>query len=386
ADRIGRKPIIVGGLAMFAIGSVVAAQATTIEMVILGRLLQGSGAIAGAVMALLTDLTREEQRTKAMAAIGMTIGLSFAVALVLGPLLGSYFGLSGLFWFTAGMALLGIPLTLWVVPTPVRQQVNRESGLVRNELANVVRNPNLLRLDLGIFVLHLSLTALFVALPLTLTRDLEVAPADHWLLYLSVMGLGFLAMIPFIIIAEKKRRMREVFLGAILTLSFAALALFFSTGSLTLFWLALFFFFMAFNLLEATLPSLISKLSPAGSKGSAMGVYSSSQFLGAFVGGSLGGLVAQTTGTSAIYLATALGGLLWWLVARTMPPVRHATSFVLKLQEVDRQHVSSLLDELMGIPGVEDATVIVEENTAYLKVDKTILDEEALSQFRFAAR
>src|SRR5690606_7162086 len=151
---------------------------TSIEMVILGRFLQGSGAIAGAVMALLTDLTREESRTKAMATIGMTIGLSFALALVLGPLIGGWFGLAGLFWLTACMALLGIPLTLWVIPTPQRRTLNRDAGFVQNELAKALRNRDLLRLDFGIFSLHLMLTALFVALPLTLSRGLGIEQGD----------------------------------------------------------------------------------------------------------------------------------------------------------------------------------------------------------------
>jgi len=386
ADRWGRKPVIVGGLLLFAAGSVIAALATSVEMVILGRLLQGSGAISAAVLALLTDLTREEQRTKAMAVIGMTIGLSFAVALVLGPLLGDWFGLAGLFWFTAGMALLGIPVTLWVVPTPAHSQPNRESGVVQNELVAALRNKDLLRLDMGIFTLHMALTGLFVAIPLTLTRQLSVEQSDHWMVYLSVMGLGFIAMVPFVIIAEKKRRMREVFLGAILTLSIAAFSMYWTSQSLVWFWLSLFGFFMAFNLLEATLPSLISKVCPPGGKGSAMGIYSSSQFFGAFIGGVLGGFVAQVADLSGVYLIVALLGLLWWIIARTMPPIRYATSFVLKLQAVEPGRASEILADLLAIPGVEDATVIVNEQTAYLKVDKTILDEQALLQYRFAAR
>lgn len=386
ADRWGRKPIILLGLTLFAAGSVLAALATSVEMVILGRVLQGSGAISGAVLALLSDLTREEQRTKAMAIIGMTIGLSFAVALVLGPLLGDWFGLSGLFWFTAGMALLGIPLTLWLIPTPAHARVNREAGVVENELVSALRNKDLLRLDVGIFTLHLALTALFVSIPLTLSRTLDVEQGNHWLIYLSVMGLGFIAMVPFVIIAEKKRRMREIFQGAILVLTLTAFSMYWTSQGIIGFWLSLFGFFMAFNLLEATLPSLISKTCPPGGKGSAMGVYSSSQFFGAFVGGVLGGAVAQVADLSSVYLAVALLGLVWWLIARGMAPVRYSTSFVLKLQAIEPGRASEVLADLLAIPGVEDATVIANEQTAYLKVDKTILDEQALLQYRFAAR
>lgn len=385
ADRIGRKPVIIGGLVVFVLGSVVAALANSVEMVILGRFLQGSGAIAGAVMALVSDVTREESRTQAMAMVGMTIGLSFALALVAGPLLGGLWGLSGLFWLTAVLAALGIPLTLWVVPTPVRVVPNREAGPIQGDLVKVLRNRDLLRLDFGIFSLHLALTALFVVLPLTLAQNLGIAPERHWLLYLSVMGLGFVAMVPFIIIAEKRRRMRPIFLAAISLLTLSALGLYGAQSSLALFWIALFLFFMAFNLLEASLPSLISKQCPAGSRGSAMGIYSSSQFLGAFFGGVLGGAVAQNLGGGWVFLVVALVGGAWWLVARTMPAVRHTTSYVLKLKDMETRQAMMALEQLMGIQGVEDATLIPEERVAYLKVDRAILDEEALRALPWTA-
>jgi len=324
SDRIGRKPVIVAGLILFAAGSVVAATADDIWMIIAGRALQGSGAIAAAVMALLADLTRDSHRTRAMATVGVTIGFSFTVALIAGPLFNAWIGVPGLFWLTAILALVAIAILLGVIPTPERSSVHAEAEPVPALFGKVLKNPQLLRLDLGIFCLHLVLTALFLAVPLELVEAGLAAERHAWL-YLPVMLGGMGLMVPFVIKAEKGGKMKEVFLGAVGLLGLAQIGLYAMEGHLWGLGLALLAFFTAFNLLEATLPSLVSKLAPGRIRGTAMGVYSTSQFSGAFMGGLTGGWVHQHYGTTAVFVTSALITLIWLLTAQSMEvPVKES--------------------------------------------------------------
>jgi MFS family permease len=378
SDRIGRKPVMIGGLLLFALGSVVAAEAQTIHLVILGRALQGSGAIAAAIMALTADLTREEHRIKAMAMIGMSIGLSFAVAMVAGPVLNKWVGVPGIFWITAVLAMVGIGMVVFVVPTPAVTRPHREAEAVPSQFGRVLRDANLLRLDFGILVLHMILTATFVVMPLVLRDEIGFAASRHWEIYLPVMFCSVLAMVPFIIQAERKGRVKPVMLGAIALLCLAELGLYGLPVSLVDVAFLLFLFFMAFNLLEAMLPSLISRVAPLDCRGTAMGIYSSSQFLGAFLGGSLGGVVHGRFGLHGVFLFTALGALLWLLVAASMKPPRLLTSYIHKVTVTDQADAERLSQELSGIAGVAEAVVIAAEGVAYLRVDKRVFDETAL--------
>jgi len=378
SDRIGRKPVMIGGLLLFALGSAIAAEAHSIHVVILGRALQGSGAIAAAIMALTADLTREEHRIKAMAMIGMSIGLSFAVAMVAGPVLNKWVGVPGIFWITAVLAVLGVAMVVFVVPTPAVTRQHREAEAVPSQFGRVLRDGNLLRLDLGILVLHMILTATFVAMPLVLRDEVHFAASRHWEIYLPVMGCSVLAMVPFIIQAERKGHVKPVMLGAIALLCLAELGLYGLPVSLTDVALLLFLFFVAFNLLEAMLPSLISRVAPLDCRGTAMGVYSSSQFLGAFLGGSLGGLVHGRFGLHGVFLFTALGALLWLLVAASMKAPRRLSSYIHKVEVRDQAEAERLSRQLTGIAGVAEAVVIASEGVAYLRVDKQVFDEAAL--------
>ncbi|WP_442487996.1 MFS transporter [Halomonas litopenaei] len=380
SDRIGRKPVIAAGLGLFLIGSVVAAQADSIAMMIVGRSLQGSGAVAAAIMALLADQTREQVRTAAMATIGLSIGVAFGVAMVLGPLVASHFGLAGVFYFTALLAALGM-LVLWkLVPPAPRRRGHRDVGLDRGQLASILGRMDLWRMDASIFSLHLILMAIFTAVPFKLV-DAGVVEARHGLVYLVVMGLSFVAMVPLVIVAEKKRKMKLMCLGAIATITLSLVGLGLAGSGLVALGAWLLAFFTAFNLLEATLPSMISKLAPAGAKGTAMGVYSTSQFLGAFLGGVMGGFLAQQFGLSAVFLGAALLGLGWFVLMLGMRAPRHLSSEVVALAE---EHESDTLDNLMArfaaVAGVEDVLVVPEERLAYLKVDRAALDTEALAR------
>lgn len=383
SDRIGRKPVIAAGLLIFAIGSVVAALATTIEGVILGRALQGSGAVAAAVMALAADLTREDHRTKAMALIGISIGLSFVVAMVAGPLLNHWIGVPGIFALTAVLALGGIGLLYLAVPTPERTTFHRDAEAEPAQFGRVLRDGQLLRLDFGILVLHLVLTASFVVLPLSL-RDSGFLPAQHWQLYLPVMVAAMALAVPFIIIAEKRRRMKQVFSGAVAVLLLSLLALVWGHNHFWAIALLLLSFFTAFSLLEATLPSLVSKVAPAQSKGTAMGVYTSSQFIGAFLGGASGGLIHDMFGNGGVFLFCSALAALWLLAALSMREPRYLAVEMLRVGALDAGRAAALEQRLLAIGGVAEANVNVDDGIAYLKVDSRVVDRDALSQFSAA--
>nr|WP_300310076.1 MFS transporter [Halomonas sp.] len=380
SDRIGRKPIIAGGLLLFLLGSIVAAEADSIATLILGRSLQGSGAVAAAIMALLADQTREQVRTAAMATIGLSIGVAFGVAMVLGPFVSTHFGLSGVFWLTAGLAALGL-LVLWkLVPRAPQRRGHQDVGMDRSQLKSILGRFDLWRLDASIFGLHLILMAIFTAVPFRLINA-GIDEAHHGLVYLGVMGLSFIAMVPLVIVAEKRRKMKLMCLGAIAVITLSLIGLGLASSGLVALMAWLFAFFTAFNLLEATLPSLISKMAPAGAKGTAMGIYSTSQFLGAFLGGVLGGWLSQQYGLTAVFIGAAVFGFVWFLLMLGMTPPRHLSSEVVALgPEQQGDTLDSLMERFAAVAGVEDVMVVPEERTVYLKVDRTMLDREALAR------
>ena len=322
SDRIGRKPVIVAGLLVFALGSLVAAQADTAAGIVLGRFLQGAGAIASTVMAMVADLTSEEQRTKAMAIVGASIGASFAVALVLGPLVAASGGLEAVFYLTAVLALSGIAVVLLQVPTPARLIEHEEVGARGVHLARALADRQLLRLNVGVFTLHFILMACFLLVPAILEGALQVPRGDHWQVYLPTLLLSLLGMLPLMRLAEKGGRLREVFPAAI-ALVLVALLGFGFTAAGPLFYVSLWLFFVGFNYLEATLPSLVSKTVFAGGRGTAMGIYSSCQFLGAFAGGAGGGYVLQHWGALGLLALCMVPGIAWLLLClpgRTVAP------------------------------------------------------------------
>lgn len=383
SDRFGRKKIISLGLILFAIGSVVAAMASSIEMVIVGRLLQGSGAIAAAVMALTADLTRDEQRTKAMASIGISIGLSFSVALATGAALEHWIGLSGIFWATALMALLGLAVLHFWVPSPHRLISHRDIEPVPKQFKNVLANPQIMRLVFSIMVLHLLLTTSFFALPLALQNVAGLAKSQHALAYLPILLLAFVTMVPFIIIAEKKRKMKAVFLGAIAVLGLAQLGWALMPGSLVSILLFLWLFFTGFNILEASLPSMMSKLSPLENKGTAMGIYSSAQFLGAFIGGAMGGMLYANFGLDGIFFASSALIFIWLLLVLPMQAPRHYSNRIIHMNESALADIDVFINKLNAIHGVKETIVVPEEQVAYVKFSPDEINLSELESFAF---
>ena len=381
SDRIGRKPVIIGGLLIFVAGSLLAGSTDSILGIVAGRFLQGAGAIAAAITALLADLTREENRTRAMAMVGISIGLSFCVAMVLGPLLVQEWGLSGLFNISAVMAIGAIALVAWAIPTPVRQKANRETVASFSLLGQILANRQLLRLNAGVFVLHFVLMMLFMQLPLALQNLAGLPREEHWWVYLLTMVVSFFAMVPFIVIGERKRLIRPIMIGAI-TLLLVAQGLMWANLA-NLFWLvgSVLLFFMAFNYLEATLPSVVSRIAPAGSRGTAMGAFATCQFLGAGLGGIVAGLTYQLWGGTGIFVVGAIATATWWLLSVTMNNPPYVSSIVLDLYPVVPSEANRMSDRLATVAGVKDVTLIVEEQTAYLKIDKQLLDEQHLRQY-----
>ena len=323
SDRFGRKPVIVFGLILFALGSFVAAFSSDIYGIIAGRVLQGAGAISAAVTALAADLTREQHLTKTMAMIGSSIGLVFALSMVGAPLLYAGIGMSGIFALTGGLSLLAIFVVLKIVPDA--PAVPRQPGW--SSFREVLRNPLLLRMNFGVFTLHLVQTAMWVLLPSSLVARGGLAVGEHWKVYLPAVLLSFVVMVPAIIAAEKRGRMKFIFNAAIGLLLAVQLGFaFLGNGLFTLaFWL--FLFFVAFNVLEATQPSLIARIAPPHAKGAALGIYNTTQSLGLFLGGVMGGYLAKNAGPTAVWMVCAALAAGWLVVGLSMkmPPPRNAS-------------------------------------------------------------
>lgn len=381
SDRIGRKTVLLMGLTAFISGSIIAALSHTIYGVIAGRALQGAGALSSTIMALAADLTRDEHRMKIMATIGVSIGAAFSAGLILGPILNSWIGVAGIFWTTAALGVAAMGIVIWIVPNPKTHHHHRDTGVAVTSFGDVLKNPELLRLDFGIFIMQFVLTANFVVMPVLLGHLTGIPVSKSWELYLPIMILAFLAMVPFIIIAEKRRQMRKVFLGAITVLGTANLAYAYADRSLAAMALGLLVFFTAFNTLEASLPSLIAKAAPADQKGTAMGVYSTSQFLGIFMGGTLGGAIYGAWGINGNIAVSAGLILIWLIVAMRMKEPQYLTSYVLRLKTQVSETTQSLQAALARIPGVADVAIATDEGVAYLKIDRAIINEDDLRAF-----
>jgi len=374
SDRWGRKRTIYLGLLLFALGSFLAAAAHDIYMVILGRIVQGSGAISAAVLALAADLTRDEQRSKAMAIIGITIGAAFGLSLIAGPLLDQLIGVPGVFALTGVLALVAMGAARWVVPDAARA-VGAGTQRPRLLRLHLLLRGELARLNFGIFTLHAVLMALFVVVPFEL-REAGLPEGSHWKVYLPVALGAFALMLSPMILAERAHRQKMATLGAVLVLLAAQVGLAISGASLTGIVVSLLLFFTAFNLLEAILPSLVSRVAPVDSKGAAVGIYSSSQFLGAFVGATTGGFVSQELGSSWVFGFCAALTLAWLLVATAMRSLDVAGTRTYSVPRLDAERADGLSRKLASAPGVREALIITGEGVAHLKVDNARFDEQ----------
>jgi MFS family permease len=316
SDRYGRKPVIVVGLLMFAVGAAIAALAGDIRWVVVGRALQGAGAISAAITALISDATSEQHRTKAMAMVGGSIGITFALSMVGAPVLYHAIGMSGIFWMTAVLAIGAIGVVLYIVPAVPAIKARRVA------LDEVFKDRELMRLNFGVFVLHLTQVAIFVVVPTALVQALDLPVASHWKVYLPVVLASFILMLPPIFVGEKLGKIKQVFVAAIMLLLCVQLGLWWwleQAGNHA--WVLvtlLLAFFIAFNILEASQPSLVSRIAPPASKGTALGVYNTLQSLGLFCGGALGGWLVQHAGRAAVFQAGAGLTIVWLIMAGSM--------------------------------------------------------------------
>ncbi len=372
SDRFGRKPILTAGLILFACGSLLGAFTTSIYGMIIARTIQGMGAIGSVLIALLADLTPDEQRTKAMAVIGVTIGLSFSLAMVISPALTHRFGLAGIFYLTAGLAIVGLLLLHAVIPTPKKEPFHLDSEADPKLFKQVISNRHLQRLNVGIFCQHFILTATFFTVPILLQQQIKLGSlSQQWHFYLPLMVFSFFAMIPFLTFAEKKHQIKAVFFISVLVTSLCQFMLIFTYQH----WLAIcslmFIYFVGFNILEASLPSMISRQASAASKGTAMGIYSSSQFLGIFAGGAIAGVIYQFWGSQGIFIVNSVIGLVWSVITFYIQPQAYQLTIILHYDSTAHNAIT-LSSQLSALPGVHEVAISEKENTIYLRIDKAL--------------
>jgi len=320
SDRFGRKPLLYIGLCLFFLGSILAAISTDIIYVILGRALQGSGAISAVLMAFLADSISEENRSKANAFVGFQIGLAFMLSLLIGPTIASIAGLSGIFWSIAFLSVISLTI---VASLPHTKPINYYRLSI--EEFKKILNPKLLRLDFSGFVLHLMLASAFIVMPLLLVENNIINIADNWKLYLPAMMMSFVGMIPLIILAEKLQKTKLILLISIALLIISQLLFYELKLNFNIFLIVLSLFFVAFNTIEAILPSLLSRTASSSKRGLAMGVFSTSQFLGTFFGGAIGGLIYDIFSLNSVFLFTIFMAIIWWLVMLTLPQNNNST-------------------------------------------------------------
>jgi MFS family permease len=373
SDRYGRKPVIQLGLALFAAGSFVAALGTHIYVVIVGRVLQGAGAIAAPVMAMAADLTREEHRAKTMALIGSTIGATFAASLVLSPWLNRAIGVPGIFAMTGVLVLVAMWVVHALVPEPPDPQPARAGGSA--QLFAALRDPQLARLNYGIFALHVVLMALFIAVPLEL-REAGLPLERHWRVYLPVLAGSFLLMLPALRATARPAHVRAVLLGAVAVLLASQIALPWLVGGVWPIALGLLVFFAAFNVLEAVLPALVTRVARPGAKGIAIGVFSTLQFLGTFLGAAAGGYLYGRWQTAGVVVFDAAVLAIWLAAALGMrvPAPRSIHTYALPV--LSRARAEQLAERLRRLPGVDEVSLRAEEGRVVLTVDSERFDEQ----------
>lgn len=316
SDRFGRKPVIYFGLLLFIIGSFIAGISEQIEGVIIGRAIQGSGAISAVLTAFLSDLTSDKSRTKGMAIIGVSIGLTFALSLVISPILNELIGVPGIFLLMGVLAFIALGVVRFFIHEPLNKKKIKSGNT--DDIKSILKNFDLNRLNFGIFTLHASQISMFMAIPFYLINQGEISLNQHWSIYLPVLVISFVFIVPMIIISEKKNKVKESFIFSIALLFVTQfLFIYFSNGIVGII-MALIFYFIGFNYLEASLPSLVSKLAPIQSRGLALGVYNTSQSLGIFVGGSFGGLIANFYGYQGTFLFCSLLIMIWLILSISM--------------------------------------------------------------------
>ncbi len=381
SDRFDRKNVIACGLIVFALGSIIAALSSTIFGLIIGRAVQGAGAISAAVLALNSDLTRKEQRTKAMALIGISIGFTFLMSLILSPVLYTIIGIDGLFWLIAVLAAVAILVLYKVVPDSTSIRPAGENVPVRGQISRALKNKQLMQLNLGILVTHLVLTALFLVLPNLLIAKSGLTLPHHWKIYTPVLLVSVLGMLPFVLAGSKPKYLTVSYRTAIALLLTAMVCLLVSEGK-SLVWLlgSITLFFSAFNALESLLPSLVSQIASSASKGTAIGIYNTFQFSGIFLGGLVGGGIFGLYGVDGVFIFCGVAVSAWLLISCLAVGFKMTKTKVIEIGELNDSQRRELIDRIGQLKGVEEVSIVSGETVAYLEVDDDVYDSAEIKQ------
>jgi MFS family permease len=369
SDKFGRKKMIYLGLVLFAVGSAVAATGTNIITVIIGRAIQGAGAISAVVTALVADLTREEHRTKAMAMIGSTIALTFALSLVAGPVLNKFIGVPGIFWLTAALSVMAIFVVKFAVPQPLHSHFHSDAETAPGKVKEVLRDTQLLRLNFGTFSLHAAQMAMFIVVPFALKKTGALSEDHHWQIYLPVLLASFVLMLPAIIVGEKRAKLKPVFIAAVALMLTAQILFSISMNNFWAIVASLLVYFTAFNILEASLPSLISKMAPVASKGTAIGVHNTAQSFGMFLGATAGGYLSQHHGYMAVFAFCATLMAVWLILSMGMKTPPSVKTKMYHVRDLDKHTTDKLESQVKQLAGIFDASLIAQENVLIVKID-----------------
>lgn len=376
SDKFGRKKTIYVGLIVFAAGSFLAAAADTLPLLVAARAIQGAGAVSAAVTALLADLTRDGVRTRAMAMIGLSIGLTFSVSLVVAPVIADAVGVRGLFLLTGILTVASIGVVAFMTPAPEVSKLHEDTQAQPSRIGEVLKNRRLLTLDFGIFALHAAQMALFTALPFAMTQ-LGLEKIQHWKVYLPSTITGLVVMVPLIIVGETRNKLKQVFILGIACIAAAQLGLLSGMRSVGLITAYLVVYFIGFNVLEASLPSMVSKIAPSDLKGTAMGVYNTMQSLGLFAGGAAGGLLFQKYGFAGVFAFCSVLMLLWLVIAVLSPAPKPVKNLSYPVGGVWQGNQDGLQCALLQLEGVEDIGFSFDRQTVYLKVLQKGFDQAA---------
>ena len=376
SDKFGRKKTIYAGLVVFAAGSFLAAAADTLPLLVAARAIQGAGAVSAAVTALLADLTRDGVRTRAMAMIGLSIGLTFSVSLVVAPMIADVVGVRGLFLLTGILTVASIGVVAFMTPDPEVSKLHEDTQAQPARIGEVLKNRQLLNLDFGIFALHAAQMALFTALPFAMTQ-LGLEKIQHWKVYLPSTVAGLVVMVPLIIIGETRNRLKQVFILGIVCIAAAQIGLLSGMHSIWLITVYLIVYFIGFNVLEASLPSMVSKIAPSDLKGTAMGVYNTMQSVGLFVGGAAGGLLFQKYGFVGVFAFCSTLMLLWLVLAVLSPAPKPVKNLSYPVGGVWQGNQEGLYRALSELEGVEDISFSFDRQTVYIKVLQKGFDQAA---------
>lgn len=380
SDRFGRKPVIVGGLLVFVTGSLVAGFSDDVYGLIIGRFLQGCGAIASTLLALMSDLTRVDQRSKSMAIIGISIAGSFGLALVLGPWVESVAGLSGIFFLTGVLGVAGLLCLLVLVPTPDVQTFNPDSSVQQGRLQGVMRDLALWRLNISIFFLHFLLVSAFSVFPLLFEETGQISRDQHALYYLSLLLGSFVLMTPFMWLSDKLPDIRPVLMASV-SLSLVSFVLLSADHSYWFVIAAVTLFFMSFNLLEVILPAQLSRTAGAGLRGTAMGVYTTWQFLGIFAGGVVSGWILDAADINTVVTVNAVIVAVWLIICFSFPSLGAISSRTVELNGSGQARIpQERKDALLSVDGVIEVASVDSDRLAYLKVNEEVLDDQALKK------